>query len=190
MDLVEKLSKNHQFISPISVLASLGLRDGMTVVDYASGAGHWSVAAAKLVAPKGSVLAIENNINMLNLLKSKADTQSLRNIEVEEIELEKGTSKSAKPADLVIVSNILHLIKDKESFVAKAARMVAPNGKLLFIDWSPIDTMFGPPLEMRISRGLATKLFEGAGLQGWEDIDTGADHFGIVFINKGVSHDK
>lgn len=185
MDLAEKLAQKPQFISPSKVLTALGLTNGMNVVDYASGAGHWSIAAAKLVAPKGHVLAIENSINMLNLVKSKADTQNIQNIDIEELELEKGTSKLAVPSDLVIVSNILHLIKDKKAFAAKAAKMVSPGGKLLFIDWLPKETLFGPPLELRISSEQVITIFEGAGLLLKASIDAGADHFGIVFTKEG-----
>jgi len=185
MDLAEKLSCKPQFVSPTTVLSGLGLTNGMSVIDYASGAGHWSLAAAKLVAPKGKVLAIENNINMLNMVKSRAETEKVSNLEIEEIELETGTSKLAKPSDLVIVSNILHLIKDKKTFVEKSVKMLSAKGKLLFIDWVQSETLFGPPLELRMSSEQTITLFEKAGLKLLETVDTGADHFGLVFIHEG-----
>jgi len=185
MDLADKILTKPRFISPTHVLADMGLASGMNVIDYASGAGHWSIAAAKLVAPKGRVLAIENNIDMLNLVKSKAELESINNIEIEEIELEKGTSKLDRQADLVIVSNILHLIRDKGAFVAKATKMVSTKGKLLFIDWVPKETLFGPPRELRVSEEQVITLFEKAGLHFACTVDTGIDHFGLIFDHKG-----
>lgn len=189
MDLAEKLIAKPQFISPTSVLADLGLTSGMNVVDYASGAGHWTIAAAKLVAPKGRVLAIENNIDMLNLVKSKAKIEAINNIEIEQIELENGVSKLAKSADFVIMSNIMHLMRDKESFASKAVKMLDKDGRLLFIDWVPRDTLFGPPLELRVSEEVVITLFEKAGLHFACTVDAGVDHFGLVFDHKGEGCD-
>ena len=185
MDIAEKIAQKPQFVSPGLILKDLGLKNGMNVIDYASGAGHWSIAAAKLVSPQGKVLAIEDNIDMLNMMKSRAETQKVSNIEVEELELEKGTSKLAQPADLVIVSNILHLIKDKKSFVAKAVNMVAPKGRLLFIDWVQKETLFGPPLELRMNSEKIITLFEKAGMSLQSTVNAGADHFGMILTKNG-----
>lgn len=190
MDLAEKLASKPQFVSPASVLTELGLTNGMDVVDYASGAGHWSIAAAKLVAPKGKVLAIENDINMLNMINSRAKSENLNNIEIETLELEKGTSKEAKPSDLVIMSNIMHLIRDKAVFAAKAAKMVSSKGRLLFMDWAPKETLFGPPLELRLQQEQVIILFEEAGLIFTKTVDTGVDHFGLVFAREGEKNEK
>jgi ubiquinone/menaquinone biosynthesis C-methylase UbiE len=179
-----------QFISPTRVLAEIGLKSGMTVIDYASGAGHWTMAAAEIVAPTGSVLAIEDDINMLSMLQSKAETRHLTNIEVEEVELEKGSSKLAAPADLVIVSNILHLIRDKAAFVAKAANLVSPKGKLVFIDWTKEKTMFGPASELRVDEEIVLSLFEKSGMNLSCSVNAGTDHFGMVFVHKGSENEE
>ena len=189
MDLVQELIEKPQFVSPVNVLKDLGLEPGMCVVDYASGAGYWSIAAAKLVAPKGRVLAIENDIDMLNLVKSKAEITNIQNIDIEQIELEKGFSKLAKPSDLVIVSNILNLIRDKGAFVDKTVKLVNTKGKLLFIDWVPKKTLFGPPLGLRVNEEQVITLFEKAGLHFACTVNAGVDHFGLVFDHKGEGCD-
>jgi Methylase involved in ubiquinone/menaquinone biosynthesis len=186
MALSQAVQETPQFISPVRILHEIGLKPGMSVVDYASGAGHWSLHAAKMVSPNGKVLAIENDINMLNLLQSKAETQKLNNIEVEEVELEKGASKLAKPADLVIVSNILYLIKDKQAFAEKAAKMLSPNGKLLVVEWVNRKTLFGPPQELRVNQDEAVSVFECADLEMSCSVITGPDHYGLIFTHKGV----
>lgn len=190
MKFAEETQKKPEFISPAKVLVDLGLKPGMNVIDYASGAGHWSIAAAKIVAPNGKVLAIENNIDMLNLVLNKAETEKIGNIEIEELELEKGISKMAKPSDLVIVSNILHLIKDKNMFIQKAVKMVAPGGKLLFIDWKPTKTLFGPPKELRTSEESVISLFEKEGMKLSCTVEAGTDHFGLVLTHKGEKNEK
>ena len=189
MKFVETVLEKPQFISPAKVLSDLGLKPGMTVVDYASGAGHWSLSAAKLVAPNGKVFAIEDDINMLNLLRSRAELEHISNIEIEEVTLETGSSKLARPSDLVIMSNILHLIKDKEAFVTKAASLVNENGKLLFVDWVAKKTLFGPPVELRVNEERVISLFEQASLHFSCTVEAGIDHFGLVFDHKGEGCD-
>lgn len=189
MDLAEKLASKPQFVSPTAVLKELGVTSGMNVIDYACGAGHWSLAAAKLVAPSGKVLAIENDINQLNRLKSQAEIQKLNNLEIEELELEKGTSKTVKLADLVIVSNILYLIEDKRKFLGKAVKMIAPGGRLLFIDWANRDTLFGPPVELRLNQEEVITMLEAEGLKFSCTVDAGLDHFGLVFLQEGAKNE-
>lgn len=183
------MNKKPQFISPAEILAGLHLKPGMKVIDYASGAGHWTIAAAKLVAPNGKVLAIENDINMLQLVQSKAETEKIGNIEIEELELENGTSKLATPADLVIVSNIMYLIEDKQGFAKRACVMVSPTGRLVFVDWLPQKTLFGPPVELRVKEEDMITLFEKNGLQMACSVKAGVDHFGLVFKRKEIKNE-
>jgi len=179
-----------QFVSPERILSEVGLQSGMSVVDYASGAGHWSLQAAKIVGASGHVLALENDINMLNRLQSQAEMQKLTNIEIEEVELEKGTSKLATPSDIVIISNIMHLIRGKEGFAAKASDMLAPGGKLIFVDWAARKTLFGPPLELRAKEEDMMAVFEKAGLIFRNKLSAGVDHFGLVFSKDGAKTDE
>lgn len=185
MESIDFTKVKPKFISPAKVLEDLGIRPGESVVDYASGAGHWSLAAAEIVGQTGSVLALEDDGDMLGLLLSRAATQNFTNIDTEEVDLVKGVSKKAKPSDLVIVANVLHLIEDKDSFASKAAALVNDDGKLLVIDWLPKSTLLGPPLRLRLNEEKIITLFEKAGLQFACTVDTGWQHFGLVFDRKG-----
>ncbi len=185
METVDFTDVKPKFISPAKVLDDLGLVAGESVIDFASGAGHWSLAAAEIVGHGGSVLALEDDIEMLRMLQGKAEVQKFSNIEVEEINLVKGPKKDTKPADLVIVANVIHLVQDKAAFTATAASLVAPDGKLLFIDWLPKSTLIGPPLRLRVTEEQVIKAFEDAGLKLACTVDTGWQHFGLVFDRTG-----
>lgn len=189
MKLVREVLAKPQFVSPAKVLEAAGLASGMTVIDYASGAGHWSLAAGRKVAPHGKVLAIEDDINKLSLLKSKAESEHLNNIEIEEVPLESSSSKLAKPADFVIVSNILHLIEDKQAFVAKVSMLVKDGGKVLFIDWLPRKSLFGPPLTLRLAEEKVISLFEKMDMRFVCTVNAGTHHYGLIFNNKGGTNE-
>ncbi len=185
METVDFSRVKPKFISPAKVLDDLGLHAGESVIDFASGAGHWSLAAAEIVGPSGSVLALEDDIEMLRLLQGKAEIQKFTNIDVEEIDFLKGPKKQLEPVDLVIVANVFHLISDKATFAQRAAGLVGPDGKLLFIDWLPRNTLIGPPLRLRVTEEQVIKYFEDAGLKLACTVDTGWQHFGLVFDRVG-----
>lgn len=185
MEVVDFTNVKPKFISPSKVLDDLGLRSGESVIDYASGAGHWSLASAGIVGPSGAVLAIEDDRDMLGMLLNKAQSYGFNNIETEELDLVKGVSKRAKPSDLVILANIMHLVQDKDSLAKKASELVSESGKLLFIDWLPAATLLGPPLRLRLTEEQVIGLFENAGLKFACTVDTGWQHFGLVFDRKG-----
>ena len=119
------------------------------------------------------------------MVKGRAELEKITNLDIEEIDLEKGRSKKAQPADLVIVSNILYLIKDKVAFAKRAAELVAEGGKLLLVEFVPRKTILGPPVEARLSEEEVLGIFAKAGLHFACTVDAGWHHYGLIFDHKG-----
>lgn len=186
MEIIDNLGKT-DFISPKKILQEIGLKPGDIVVDYGSGAGHWAIPAAKIVQPNGLVYALEDKIEILNMLKSRAEIQKITNIEIEEINLEKGNTKLQVDADLIIISNILHLIRDKESYLKKASSLLGESGKILVVDWKSDKSLFGPPAQLRMNEEDLMMLAEKADLHIKCTVNAGWHHFGLLF-EKGEAH--
>ena len=80
-----------RFISPVKVLEDLGLLPGEKVIDYASGAGHWSLAAADKVASmydkELSILyyVLNEITSAINLLYFKLKAASKKELSEKEI---------------------------------------------------------------------------------------------------------
>lgn len=180
---MEKTEKNQKpkFISPAAVLAEIGLESGDVVIDYGSGSGYWAIAAAKTVAPKGRVYALENNIEILQLLKNLAEIRKLNNIEIVEIDLEEGSSEIEEKADLVILANVLHSVKDKKPLIENAFKLLKSKGNLLIVDWVNEKTLFGPHLKNRLSEEYIMTMAEKEGFKFACTVDAGWHHFGMLF---------
>lgn len=64
------------------MIATLGLKPGMTVCDMGCGNGFYSVQLAKMVGPKGKApYAVDIQPEMLKFLKERADKDKVTNIE-------------------------------------------------------------------------------------------------------------
>lgn len=184
--------EKHNFLSPTKVLEEIGLESGDVVIDYAAGAGHWVIPAAKIVAPKGLVYAIDNDIEILQLARNVAGIHKVGNIEIEEIDIEKANPKFDAKADLVILSNILFQLKNKKEIVGKLFEMIKPNGKLLVVEWSKENFMFGPLTDSRLKEEEIMTICERNGFKLECTVDAGWHHVGLVFVkdSKEVDNDQ
>lgn len=178
---MKKLDEKYTFLSPTKVLEQIGLEPGDTVIDYGSGPGHWVIPAAKMVAPKGIVYAIEENMEILQLIKNVAAIQKVTNIELEELNLQKPKSQIKDKADLLIVSNILHLLSDKKSVITEISNLLKDDGCLLIIEWSKENLMLGPSKDLRMKEEEIMSVCEKSGFEFKCTVDTGWHHVGLIF---------
>jgi len=76
--------------------------------------------------------------DFLQAIASKAKAERLDNLECLWGNIEKlgGTKLSDTLADKVIVSNVFFQVEDKKSFIKEVYRILKPQGKVLFVDWS------------------------------------------------------
>jgi ubiquinone/menaquinone biosynthesis C-methylase UbiE len=168
------------FSDPVKNLKQLGLREDMIVADFGAGTGFYSVEAAKLV-PKGKVYAIEIQKDFINTIRNKTAELGLENVDcfVCDLEQKKGSKLADKIADIVLVSNILFQVENKDRLVDEACRVLKDNGKILVIDWE--DGLLSSNINL-ITKDKAKKMFEDRGLKFDREIDAGKHHYGFILI--------
>jgi ubiquinone/menaquinone biosynthesis C-methylase UbiE len=173
------------FTDPIKNLKAFDLRENMIVADLGAGTGFYTVPVAKMV-PMGKVYAIEIQKDFLTTIRNKVTEAHLGNVECLLGDVEKigGTKIKDKIVDAIIVSNIFFQIEDKDKFLEETKRILKLSGKLLFIDWSDGLSSFGPSFDKVVPKNKAREMFEKKGFVWQQDIDAGAHHYGIIFINK------
>lgn len=103
------------------------------LVDLGTGSGRMLTLLA--VRAK-SVLGLDLSQQMLNVARSKAIEAGLDNIELRHGDIF-STRLDEGSADLVVVHQVLHYLSDPAAAVTEAARITAPGGKLLIIDFAP-----------------------------------------------------
>lgn len=171
------------FSDPQHNIEQLGLSDGLVVADLGAGSGFYSIEAAKAVAPRGKVYAVDILRDILDRLKKESQRQHLGNIEILSGDIERlGGSKIREAScDVVLASNVLFMVHDKKSFLLEAKRILKQHGRLLLIDWSASFSQMGPHSDHVIYKDDAMKLCLSAGFEFEREINAGTHHYGIIF---------
>lgn len=168
------------FLNPLKVIDQLDIGEGSIVVDYGSGAGFWTLPLSKKVGKKGVVYSLSSNEGFISLINKKASLEGIRNIETKFVGLEKKISLDQK-ADIVVISNILHLVKDRDAVLKNAKSFLKKDGRILLVDFVKLRSVFGPPLENRLSEEDVMIMADKLGLHFKCIIDAGWYHYGLIF---------
>lgn len=102
------------------------------VVDLGTGSGRMLTLLGKKA--KMSV-GLDLSHNMLNIARSNVTKAGIDKVELRHGDIFATRLPSAS-ADLVIVHQVLHYLADPHAAVVEAARLVAPDGKILIVDFA------------------------------------------------------
>lgn len=103
------------------------------LIDLGTGAGRMLT----LLAPRAdSALGLDLSQQMLNVARLRVAQAGLAHCELRHGDIF-ATGLPDRLADLVVVHQVLHYLADPAAAVAEAARLVAPGGRLLIIDFAP-----------------------------------------------------
>jgi ArsR family transcriptional regulator len=83
-----------------------------------------------------SVVGLDLSRQMLNIARTRVAEAGLTACELRHGDIH-GTGLNAGHADLVVVHQVLHYLSEPAAAVAEAARLTAPGGKLLIVDFAP-----------------------------------------------------
>lgn len=171
------------FINPEKVLEAVSPRPGMRAADFGCGPGFYTIPLARRLGDSGKVYAFDVRPEMLEVVRSKARAQTLSNIETvwADLEVKAGTHLKSESLDLVIVSNILFQVEDKELLAKEAFRILKAEGRVLAVEWSEEKNFFGPPVKARLNRKECEELFLKAGFRFEKEFSAGEHHYGLVF---------
>lgn len=171
------------FASPDEIIKELSIEEGAHVADFGAGSGVYTLVAAKLAGGSGRVYAVDVQKDMLTKVKNEASQQGFGGVEViwGNIEDPQGSHLSSRSVDRLILSNTLFQAENREAVVKEAARVLKPNGLLLFVDWSGSYGGMGPAQEQVLLPAVARKLFLNNGFAEVKPVETGQYHYGIIF---------
>lgn len=170
------------FINPSQILRQhIGLKRNMMAADFGCGSGEWAVAAARLLN-HGKVWAIDLLEEPLSAARSRARVAKLENIEFVKGNIEKTIFRlRADSLDLVLMTNLLFQVDNKEAVFGEAKRMLKSGGKILVVDWKK-SARIGPSEKIspdEIKDVAARAEFDLVG-----EFDAGSFHYGLVFAKK------
>jgi len=171
------------FMSPLEIVAGLGLTPGMTVADFGAGAGAYALALAQTVRPGGRVYAVDVQKALLARLEQEAADQKITNLVFTwgDLGTVGGSTLPDQSCDLVLMSNLLFQLPGVYPTALEAKRILKPSGRLAVIDWTDSYGGLGPPPDRIITAAAAEKIFAEAGFVVAGHLPAGDHHWGLLF---------
>jgi SAM-dependent methyltransferase len=175
---------------PAGVLAAVGLRSGMDVIDLCSGDGWFTLQIAKIAQ---HVTAIDIDPNLLEVAKHRLMESGIRNckfIAGDAYDI----ATVAGPTDFVFMANAFHGVPDRARLAKAVGAAMKPDGQFAIVNWhkrpreeTPIlGEPRGPKTELRMAPEETIKSVEAGGLKFIKMVEIPPDHYGAVFERPGV----
>ncbi|HEX6932861.1 MAG TPA: methyltransferase domain-containing protein [Streptosporangiaceae bacterium] len=189
-----------------ATVARLPLRAGHSVLDLCCGAGASAIPAALAVGADGQVIGVDLADPLLELGRTRAAAEDLRNIEFRRADAT-STGFPAASFDAVVCVFGVYFAPDMAGFTAEMWRLVKPGGVLAITTWGP--GLFEPandifwesvravepalykafnPWEEITTPDALTSLYERAGVEravteaaiGWQELSSPARFWDVV----------
>jgi ubiquinone/menaquinone biosynthesis C-methylase UbiE len=116
------------------LLRILRVKPGQTVCDMGCGNGFYALKLAKLVGDHGKIVAVDIQSEMLDLLKERAATDGINNIQPV-----LGTvidpKLPEKTIDLMLLVDVYHEFSHPEQMLQAIRRSLKPTGRLALVEF-------------------------------------------------------
>ena len=170
---------------PAGVLAAVGVRSGMDVIDLCSGDGWFTLQIAKLAR---QVSAIDIDPNLLEVAKHRLMESGINNcksIAGDAYEI----AKLAGPADFVFMANAFHGVPDRARLAKAVGAVLKPDGQFAIVNWHKRpreETLIlgeprGPNTELRMAPEETIKSVEAGSLKFIKLVEIPPYHYGVIF---------
>jgi ubiquinone/menaquinone biosynthesis C-methylase UbiE len=151
------------------VVSKLRLRPGSIVADIGAGAGAFEGALSAAVTPTGTVYAVDIEQGLLDHIAARAKSLGLSNVRVV---LGQYTDPAlpSKNVETALIYDVLHHIKDRETYLKNLAGYLAPAGRIAVVDFIPGKGGHPNDAEQQVSKTQADAWMAAAGLKPVEEI--------------------
>jgi ubiquinone/menaquinone biosynthesis C-methylase UbiE len=172
-------------LNPPALLQRAGVSVGMKVADLGAGReGSFTIAAAKMVSAAGQVYSLDVVKGVLEVIKGLAEQAGVNNVMTIWTDLEMYGAAKAVPdgsIDIGILANTIYQSEQKQMMLEECLRMIKPGGKLLVVEWKPVETVLGPPVEQRLQPMQMKELAEKNHLTLVDEFDAGEYHWAQIY---------
>ena len=171
---------------PHKVLAALGVRPDMEVVDLCCGDGLFTAPLALMVR---HVIAIDIDAGMLTLARAKVTAVGATNCDLIEGEAYVIADLVDRPVDFVLMANTFHGVPDKARLACAVAATLKPLGQFAVVNWhrrpreetTVLGQPRGPRTDMRMEPLDVTTAVEPANLKLASVVELPPYHYGAIF---------
>lgn len=162
---------------PQEVIRALALAPDAAVADIGAGTGYFAARLARAV-PRGRVLAVDIEADMVRYLAERAKREGLHNL----VAVQGAPDDARLPGkvDLVLLVDTYHHIEAREGYFRRLRGSLAPGGRVAIIDFR-LDSPIGPPRAVRIEAKQVVRELETAGYVLAEEHDFLPNQYFLVF---------
>lgn len=116
-----------------AMVSVLGRRPLGRLLDIGTGTGH---VLHLLGGSASSAVGIDLSAEMLRIARARLDLAGLYNCEVRQADMRHLPQPNAT-VDTIVLHQVLHFAAEPQVALAECARVLAPNGRLLVVDYAP-----------------------------------------------------
>jgi len=171
--------ERRKLLPPKETLQKLLLSSGDIVADIGCGIGYFTLPAAELAGPQGTVFAIDIAETMLAEIKTRAIASGLTNITTVKAK-ENSFPLPDQAATFGLVCFVLHEADNLEQFVDEITRIIAAGGRLAVLEWEKKITPNGPPVEHRLAKEVVVQMLAAKGFSSIQTIELNEQHYALI----------
>ena len=171
---------------PAGVLAGVGVKPNMTVMDLCSVDGWFTLQIAKLAK---HVVAIDIDANLLKVARHRLIESGVTNCDFlagNAYELDRLWPRAV---DFVFLANAFHGVPDRQRLARSVHDALAPLGLFAVVNWHQrpreetriLGEPRGPRTELRMSPDQTARAVEASGLKLVRIVEVPPYHYGAVF---------
>lgn len=171
---------------PAGVLAKVGIRPEMTVIDLCSGDGWFTLQIAKIAH---RVVAIDIDPRLLEVTRHRLVESHLSNFDLVAGDAYDIRQLCPQTVDFVFLANAFHGVPDKPRLTRSVRDALKPAGQFAIVSWhkrareetTVLGEPRGPRSELRMSPDEAVQAADVEGLKFFKLVEVPPYHYGVVF---------
>lgn len=171
---------------PTGVLAAVGVKQGMEVVDLCSGDGWFTLQIAKIAR---QVVAIDIDAGLLEVARHRLMESGVTNCDFVAGDAYDVAKLVPRPADFVFIANAFHGVPDRPRLARAVRAALKPAGRLAIVNWHQrpreetvvLGEPRGPKTELRLSPQQTIDAVASSGLRHVEIVEIPPYHYGALF---------
>lgn len=169
---------------PTKLLDALKLKPGDVVGDIGAGSGYFTFRLAERVGPKGKVLAVDIQPEMLVLIRQKMKARKLSHVEPI-LGTETDPKLPAGAVDLILLVDVYHEFAYPWEMTQAMVRSLKPDGRLVFVEYRLEDPKVWIKLVHKMSEKQVRKEMEPHPVHWVETLDILPSQHVITFKKNG-----
>lgn len=174
------------FPQPAKILAEVGVRPGMEIVDLCSGDGWFTLQIAKTAR---HVFAIDIDKTLLEVARKRLEESGAKNCDYIEGDAYNIATLCPRPVDFVFMANAFHGVPDKPRLANAVCETLKPSGLFAIVNWHAkpreetqvLGEPRGPRTELRIEAETVTENVVPSGFHHNATIEVLPYHYAAIY---------